>query len=258
LRAVAAIAPAGDLRVLCVELVCAMHAVNRADCGSGGTMAATRNTENNGDQGRGGSPQAETTQQGSPQSSSTPQSSSAPQSPGSLTRSRNRPGALARSLGTFGPFSLMRRLFDDLERLTGIELPDERGERRGLDSMMFVPMVEVRQRDDKLVVSVDLPGMSSDDIEITVEDGALIIEGERRSEHEHRDGDVWRCERSYGRFQRAIPLPEGVDTETAEARFENGVLQISLQAPERVRHGRKIDIKSSGASSGQAKPGTSH
>jgi HSP20 family protein len=215
-------------------------------------MTTTRNTENNGDQGKGGSPQADTTQQGSPQSSSVPQSS------GSLTRSRNRPGALARSLGTFGPFSLMRRLFDDLERLTGIELPDERGERRGLDSMMFVPMVEVRQRDDKLVVSVDLPGMSSNDIEITVEDGALIIEGERRSEHEHRDGDVWRCERSYGRFQRAIPLPEGVDAETAEATFENGVLQISLQAPERARQGRKIDIKSSGASSGQAKPGTSH
>lgn len=191
----------------------------------------------------------------------------APQ-PQSLQRASNvpvkrehRPGALAPALGTFGPFSLMRRLFDDLERLTGFGVPDtRRGEDRGRGGFPFVPTVEVKRRDDKLVVNVDLPGLSADDIRITADESALIIEGERRSEHEEQDGDVWRCERSYGRFQRMIPLPEGADANTAEARFDNGVLEISVRAPEQQAQRRRIDIQtsSSGASSDKSKQTTSH
>jgi HSP20 family protein len=175
-----------------------------------------------------------------------------------LTRNDNRPGMLARS-GSFGPFSLMRRLFDDLDQLTGVNATDMRAlERRGLDGLMFVPTVDVMRRDDKLVVSVDLPGMPVDDIQVTVDDGALIIEGERRSEHEQQDAGVWRCERSYGRFQRVIPLPEDADPTTTEARFENGVLEISLRAPEPAKQGRKIDVKTSGKSSDTSKQAGSH
>ena len=186
----------------------------------------------------------------------------APQ-PQSLQRTSNVPvkrggrtRALAPALGTFGPFSLMRRLFDDLERITNFGLPDlERQADRGLGGFPFVPTVEVRRRDDKLVVNVDLPGMSADDIRISTDEDSLIIEGERHSEHEQQEGDVWRCERSYGRFQRMIPLPEGADTENVEARFENGVLEISLRAPEQQAQRRRIDIKTqpSGATSEQSK-----
>jgi len=173
----------------------------------------------------------------------------------------DRPGALVPALGTFGPFSLIRRLFDDLERLTGLGAPDtQRGADRGRGGFPFVPTVEVMRRDDKLVVNVDLPGLSADDIRVTVDEGALIIEGERRSEHEEQDGDVWRCERSYGHFQRMIPLPEGADAANAEARFDNGVLEISLRAPVQQTQRRKIDIKTnpSGAPSDKPKQTTSH
>jgi HSP20 family protein len=198
-------------------------------------MATTTRTEKNDD--RTGS------RNRSSQQRSQPQDSQALATPGT------RPGALARSLGAFGPFSMMRRLFDDLERLTGLDGPDMQGmERRG-GIGIFMPTVEVMRRDDKLVVSVDLPGMSGDDIEVTIDDGALIVSGERRSQHQEQEGDVWRCERSYGRFQRVIPLPEGADPTTTEARFENGVLEISMRAPEQARQGRKIDIKTSGAAS---------
>jgi HSP20 family protein len=153
----------------------------------------------------------------------------------------------------------MRRLFDDLERLTGVDVPNEqRGERAALDSTIFMPTVEVMRRNDRLVVSVDLPGMRIDDIQVTVDDRALVIEGERRSEHEQEDGDVWRCERSYGEFRRVIPLPEGADPTTTEARFENGVLEISLRAPEPARQTRKIDIKTSETPSETAKPAPAH
>lgn len=156
--------------------------------------------------------------------------------------SESRPGALARSLGTLGPFSLIRRLFDDLEQLTGLG-PGMQREARGSGGSMFVPAVEVMYRDHKLVVNVDLPGMSADDVRVTVHDGALVVEGERHNEHERQETDVWRCERSYGRFQRVIALPEGSDIASTEARFENGVLAISLRAPAQ-QEGRRIEVKS--------------
>lgn len=180
-----------------------------------------------------------------------------PQKSNLSIRSEHRPSALSRSVGAFGPFSLMRRLFDDLERLTGFGAPGMHREGRGFEGSMFVPTVEVMHRDHKLIVNVDLPGMSADDIQVTVHDGALVIEGERHSEHEHQEGDVWRCERSYGRFQRVIALPEGTDTTSTEARFENGVLSILLRAPEQ-QEGRRIEIKTGGVSASRPVSTTSH
>jgi len=190
-----------------------------------------------------------------------PQPQALQRTPNVPIKREQRSGALAPAAGTFGPFSLMRRLFDDLERLTGFGAPDtRRGEDRGRGGFPFVPTVEVRRRDDKLVVNVDLPGLSPEDIRITADEGALTIEGERRSEHEEQDGDVWRCERSYGHFQRMIPLPEGADANTAEARFNNGVLEISVPVPEQKAPRRQINIQtgSSKASSDKSKQTTSH
>jgi HSP20 family protein len=214
-------------------------------------MATTTKTEKNDDKTGGRGPQTSTSQHGSQQPGR--------QGSRALTRSENRAGTPSRSAGSFGPFSVMRRLFDDLDRLIDVNASDMLGHAsRDLDGLMFVPTIDVMRRDDQVVVSVDLPGMSVDDIQVTVDDGALIVEGERRSEHEQRDRDVWRCERSYGRFQRVIPLPEGADPTTAEARFENGVLEISLRAPEPTKQGRKIDVKTSGTSSDASRQAGSH
>jgi len=149
---------------------------------------------------------------------------------GSTAMTRGREGR------AFSPFSLMRWLFDGQQDLAR--------EDRGMNEMLFVPDVEVTQRGDSFIVKADLPGMSSDDVRVSVDDDAVVIEGERRSEHEEEDEGVWRCERSYGRFQRVIPIPDGADPETAEARFDNGVLEVSLRAPQRKREGRELDIKS--------------
>lgn len=214
-------------------------------------MATTTKTEKNDDKTGGRGPQTSTSQYGSQQ----------PGRPGSraLTRNEHGAGTPARSAAGFGPFSVMRRLFDDLDRLIDGNASDMPGhESSDLDGLMFVPTIDVMRRNDHLVVSVDLPGMSVDDIQVTVDDGALIVEGERRNEHEQRDGDVWRCERSYGRFQRVIPLPEGADPTTTEARFENGVLEISLRAPEPTKQGRRIDVKTSGTPSDPSRQASSH
>jgi HSP20 family protein len=144
----------------------------------------------------------------------------------------------------------MRELFEGLGRLMGLGIPGtRRDDGNGLDALMFAPLVEIMHRDGKLIVTVDLPGTAVDDIGVTIDDGALIIEGERRGEREQQDSDVWRRERVYGRFQRVIALPEGAEPSTAEARFENGVLEISLRAPEPAKKSRRIDIKTDRKSS---------
>ncbi len=134
-----------------------------------------------------------------------------------------------------GPFSLMRRMYDELERLAfgGVETTG---------GAVFVPRIDVMQLDEKVVIKADLPGLETKDVRITCDRGALVLEGQRQYEHEGHQGDMIRVERTYGRFQRVIPLPEGADPAKADARFENGVLEITIPAPVQDR-GKPIEIK---------------
>jgi HSP20 family protein len=149
-----------------------------------------------------------------------------------------RARALARPMTSMiGPFGMIRRLFDDIEQLWGF------GEPEGSEALerLFMPAVDVARRDDKVIVHVDLPGMSPEDVDLTLTGDALIIEGERHGESEVEEAGQWRTERSYGEFRRVIELPDGADLDSAEARFENGVLEVSLRAPE-TKRGRKLEI----------------
>lgn len=162
-------------------------------------------------------------------------------------------GALA------SPFTLMRIFMEDLDQLfegvgTGAN-PNltARGEgvprrQNGGDLVTWIPAIEVREADGQLIVRADVPGMSKDQINVEIEDGQLIISGERKEEHEERQGGVYRSERVYGRFYRAIPLPEGVDPSQARATFNNGVLEITMPAPQRPET-RRIEVE------GQAQQG---
>ena len=114
----------------------------------------------------------------------------------------------------------------------------------GLEPSFWAPQVDVLRKCDDLVVRADLPGLSKDDISVDVTDNVLTIRGERREESkEEGEGYYWH-ERSSGSFARSIPLPESADPERAAARFENGVLEVRLPAPEREEtRGRRIDVK---------------
>jgi HSP20 family protein len=134
--------------------------------------------------------------------------------------------------GMFGwsPASMMRRMLDDMERIFDTDFFEDVG--RSAREYRWSPPVEVRQREDKLVISVDLPGMSQDQrdqIDITVQGSSLVIEGERTRSGEA--GDVSRSERPYGRFRRVLSLPDHVDPDQVNARFENGVLEITVPLP---------------------------
>lgn len=150
-------------------------------------------------------------------------------------------GELTRRGGLDEPFGIMNafrrevdRLFDHFESGFG-----------DLSRSVWSPQVEVYEREGKLHVRADLPGLDKDNVKVEVLDTNLTIEGERQSEQ--RDERVGWSERSYGSFFRSIPLPEGINPDTARASFENGVLDIAFDAPKlEQRRGKQIQIGSSG------------
>jgi HSP20 family protein len=143
------------------------------------------------------------------------------------------------------PFALMRRFMEDMEQQWGQPGMGHGGQGMATTgSAFFSPPVELFEREGHLVVRADLPGLTKDDVHVEVTDEALTIEGERRSEHEERQGGFFRSERRYGTFHRQIPLPEGVNPDQVKASFKDGVLEVSMPAPQRQARGRQIEIQS--------------
>jgi len=92
----------------------------------------------------------------------------------------------------------------------------------------WAPQVDVYEKDNKLVVKAELPGVDKDDIDVSLDRGDLVIRGERKSEHEESgEHNYYRMERSYGSFYRRIPMPEGVQEDDISASFTDGVLEVS-------------------------------
>jgi HSP20 family protein len=145
---------------------------------------------------------------------------------------------------SFSPFSMMRRFADEMDRLfEGFGYPATERFGEWGPAGRFAPEVDIFERDGKLVISVDLPGLKKEDVKVDVTEDAVLIEGERKYEHEQREEGLYRSERSYGHFRRQIPLPEGVKPDTARATFKNGVLEITLDAPQSARARRRIEIQ---------------
>lgn len=152
----------------------------------------------------------------------------------------------ARDYDDYSPFSLFRRLSDDMDRT----FANFWG---GRESEMWAPAVEVRERDGNVVVTADLPGMRREDISLEVTDEGLCIQGERKREHQEEKEGYWRSERRYGRFYRCVPLPENAKIDQAHADFHDGVLEVTIPATEeQQRNRRKIEIQS--GNGGATKP----
>jgi HSP20 family protein len=92
----------------------------------------------------------------------------------------------------------------------------------------FWPQVDVTETDKEIKVSADIPGVEPKDIDVSVEDGMLIIKGEKKYEREEKEKGQHRMERSYGSFERTIELPAVVDESKAKAEFKKGVLRLTL------------------------------
>ncbi len=135
----------------------------------------------------------------------------------------------------------MDRLFDSflggVPSLTGLG-------RRFAETQVMTPTLDVKENEKEIIVKADLPGMDEKDINLTIHNGVLSLRGEKKSEHTDERENYHLMERSYGSFQRSIRLPETIDDDKAEARFDKGVLTITLpKRPEMVSAQKKIEIK---------------
>ena len=169
-----------------------------------------------------------------------------------------RRGSSAVSYGGYGsgPFSTMRRISDEMDRLFDSfgfgrsSFPSEFGQgpqaRFGdLEgtSALWAPHVDVVERDGKLLISADLPGVKKEDVKVEINQDSVTLQGQRHQEKSSSERGYYQSERSYGSFYRTIPLPEGVNTEKASATFRDGVLQIEVPAPSQQSRGRTLEIK---------------
>jgi HSP20 family protein len=108
----------------------------------------------------------------------------------------------------------------------------------------FFPSVNVVEGEKDIKVTVELPGMDEKDVDVTLSEGVVTIKGEKKEEHEDKGEGYHRIERSYGSFERSIPLPAEVEDEKAEAEFARGVLTVTVpKSPEPEKKSKKIEVK---------------
>src|SRR3954466_15571459 len=116
----------------------------------------------------------------------------------------------------------------DLHRLFNTLFED----RNSAVQQRWMPAMDLVEADDHFLLKADLPGLSESDVSIEVRDNALTISGERKAEHEKREGGGSPVGRSFGRFSRSLTLPDGVDPDSISAEFDRGVLQVTIPKPE--------------------------
>jgi HSP20 family protein len=181
---------------------------------------------------------------------------------GSLTRQQSeagthrgmtRTGSRQLSAGSQHPFSMMRQLSRDMDRLfdsffgTGFgSSPWGGSDRETWDAAtLWSPQIDVQRREDAWVLKADLPGVRKEDLKIDIDDNALVISGQRQEEHEEggKDQGYQVYERSYGSFYRAIPLPQDVNADDIQAEMRDGVLKVTVPLPQSARR-RRIQIQS--------------
>lgn len=105
----------------------------------------------------------------------------------------------------------------------------------------WIPAMDLVETQDHFILRADLPGLAEGDVSIELEDTVLTVSGERKVEHEEHEEGYYRVERATGAFSRSLTLPEGVNADSIEASFANGVLEIRVPKPE-ARKPRKVSI----------------
>ena len=108
----------------------------------------------------------------------------------------------------------------------------------------WVPAVDISEEDDRFVIRADVPGVNPSDLEITMEDGVLSIQGSRESTSEDEDNGLRRAERIRGRFRRSFSLPETANEEGIAADYNNGVLEIAIPKRQKAEP-KRITVKAS-------------
>ena len=145
------------------------------------------------------------------------------------------------SVSRWDPFQDLLSIQDEMNQLFTRAVGQRPSQGEG-GQRMWAPALDISERKDAYVVTVEIPGVKPEELDITLEDGLLTIQGERRFEQESGDQQWHRVERRYGGFRRSITLPSQVQPDQIEASFENGVLKVIVPKAEEARP-KKITVK---------------
>lgn len=110
------------------------------------------------------------------------------------------------------------------------------------EELGWMPALEIYEKEDKFVLRAEVPGMTKDDVDISVLGDTLTIKGERKTESEVKDEDYHRCEMCYGKFSRAVTLPSAVQAGKVAATYDNGILEITLPKAAEAKP-KKVEVK---------------
>ncbi len=142
--------------------------------------------------------------------------------------------------GFYDPHSEMNRLFDEM--LGGLNRRSG-GQQRAQGVADWAPAIDVVQQDGDLVVRAELPGVKLEDVDMTVHRGVLTISGKREEQSEEERGGYLVRERRSGSFRRSLQLPEGVDEDSIHARFENGILEVTIKGAAAAQGPKRIEVE---------------
>jgi HSP20 family protein len=138
--------------------------------------------------------------------------------------------------------SQMNRMFNEMLGNLG------RSPGRQLEGVTeWAPAVDATTKDGNLVIRAELPGVKPEDVDISLHENVLTISGERKAEQEEERGGYYIRERRYGSFSRSFTLPQGTDESKVRARYENGVLEVTVEGAAVVTEPKRIQIEGPGS-----------
>ena len=147
------------------------------------------------------------------------------------------------NLARWDPFQDLLAIQDEMNQLFG-QAVGQGGRATGGEAgtRAWAPALDIAERNDAYVVTVEVPGIKPEQLDITLENGALTISGERRFETETKEEQFHRIERRYGAFRRSITLPDRVKADAVEASFEDGLLQVVVPKAEEAKP-KRIEVR---------------
>lgn len=146
------------------------------------------------------------------------------------------------SIVRWDPFQELSEMSNRLNRLfnrTNVQAPNEGAE---LTTFDWAPTVDIVETAEDFQVKAELPEVKKEDVKVSIDDGVLRIEGERKQEKEEKGRKFHRIERSYGSFMRSFTLPDNVDETKMRAEYKDGLLNVRLPKTEKAKP-RSIEVK---------------
>lgn len=139
------------------------------------------------------------------------------------------------NLVKWDPFRELEDVSNRLNRLFGRSSERPASERELLTTADWIPSADIAETDTNYLIKTEIPGVKKEDVKVSIQDGMLRMQGERKMEKEEKNRKFHRVERSYGSFMRSFRLPDDADESSVKAKFKDGLLNITLTKSEKAK-----------------------